>query len=601
MNAPEEKITREELHRLVWTRTFVKLAKELGYTYPELAAICEDLNIPRPRGGYWNRLELGTAETQDPLPPTPPGKPTEIPRGSRKTTVETAPDASKTPAPLNRPESSKVVAECKDAPKPKSANPDNDSKVVPTLPKNSDVRQLKQAAIVPDCVEYTREQLYEAIWSKPCMKLAAELGISDVGLAKTCRRMGIPRPPRGYWARIEAGEKLRREALRQAMPGQDKLAVFQIQQNIARRQELSANHIQSALHDCRCEAVELPAEGSEFHPIAEQHRKAIEKAKPDERGFVRVEGKNLFHCAISVALAPRLVRALHAVLGELEDREFDFKPGSNEFDGLKIIRDEHETSLHWSEEMLEWEREPTEADKRKPSWTWQLKETKPAGKLNVEVKAYGAKGKRRWTEDEGRTLEEVLGVVVEKIEAIFRGYEDQRLREAAWAKQRQEQAKREAEQRAIKAEQEAQEEKARKERERIHRHEKKLEEIATQRRDNLASAAQDWIEIQGILAYIHFCEERWRREGNGTLTKGQTSWLSWARQTVEKLGTKSYPDPSRDGNFDASAVPVDGPYPETRQWERDEPEETQPPEIKPPAYSPPPPDQFPFWLMHRHR
>ena len=51
MNAPEEKITREELHRLVWTRTFVKLAKELGYTYPELAAICEDLNIPRPRGG----------------------------------------------------------------------------------------------------------------------------------------------------------------------------------------------------------------------------------------------------------------------------------------------------------------------------------------------------------------------------------------------------------------------------------------------------------------------------------------------------------------------------------------------------------------------
>ena len=601
MNAPEEKITREELHRLVWTRTFVKLAKELGYTYPELAAICEDLNIPRPRGGYWNRLELGTAEAQDPLPSPPLGKPTEIPRGPRKDSGEGASDASKKPAPLNRPESSEVVMGCKDAPKPNLGTPDNDSKIAPTLPVKSDIPPLKQAAIVPDCVEYTREQLYEAIWSKPCVKLAAELGISDVGLAKTCGRMGIPRPPRGYWARIEAGEKLKREALRQAMPGQEKLAVFQVQHNMARRQELSANHIQSALHDCRCEALELPPAGSEFHAIAERHRKAIEKAKPDGRGFVRVEGKNLFHCAISVALAPRLVRALHAVLCELEDREFDLKPGGNEFDGLKIIRDGHEASLHWSEEMLEWEREPTEADKRKPSWTWQLKEAKPAGKLTVEVKAYGAKGKRRWTEDEGRTLEEVLGVVVEKIEAIFRGYEDQRLREAAWAMQREEQAKREAEQRAIKAEQEAREEKARKERERIQRHEKKLEEIAAQRRDNLASAAQEWMEMQGILAYIHFYEERWRREGNGTLSKEQTSWLSWARQTVEKLGTKSYPNPSRDGGFDARAVPVGGPYPETRQWERDEPEETQPPEIKPPAYSPPPPDQFPFWLMHRHR
>ncbi len=84
------------------------------------------------------------------------------------------------------------------------------------------------------------------------------------------------------------------------------------------------------------------------------------------------------------------------------------------------------------------------------------------------------------------------------------------------AKQREEQAKRAAEQEAIEAEKEARAEKARKERERIKRHEAKLEAIAEQRSDNLASAAQEWIEMQGMLAYVQFCEEQWRRKPKPT-------------------------------------------------------------------------------------
>ena len=267
----------------------------------------------------------------------------------------------------------------------------------------------------------------------------------------------------------------------------------------------------------------------------------------------------------------------------------------------QIIRDKDQVTLKWSEAKLELEREPTAADKRKPSWTWQLKETKPSEQLTVEVSAWGLKGKRKWTEGEGRSLEEVLGVVVEKVEAVFRGYEDQRQREAVRAKQREEEAKREAEQEAIEAEKEAKEEKARKERERLKRHEKKLEEIAEQRRDNLASAAQEWIEIQGVLAFIQSCEERWRHEGGGKLSTEQNEWLCWARIAAEKRVTKGYPDPSLDGNFDASAVPVGGPYPETRKLETDEVEDAKPPEIKPPVHEPPPPEPFPYWLMHRHR
>lgn len=37
--------------------------------------------------------------------------------------------------------------------------------------------------------------------------LALELGISDVGLAKACRRHAVPVPARGYWAKLRAGHK----------------------------------------------------------------------------------------------------------------------------------------------------------------------------------------------------------------------------------------------------------------------------------------------------------------------------------------------------------------------------------------------------------
>lgn len=53
-----------------------------------------------------------------------------------------------------------------------------------------------------------RSELYAKVWSTPMTHLAAELGISDVGLAKACRRHAVPAPARGYWAKLRAGHKL---------------------------------------------------------------------------------------------------------------------------------------------------------------------------------------------------------------------------------------------------------------------------------------------------------------------------------------------------------------------------------------------------------
>jgi hypothetical protein len=51
-----------------------------------------------------------------------------------------------------------------------------------------------------------RSALHALVWSKPMTHIARDLGISDVGLAKTCRRHGVPVPPRGHWAKLAAGK-----------------------------------------------------------------------------------------------------------------------------------------------------------------------------------------------------------------------------------------------------------------------------------------------------------------------------------------------------------------------------------------------------------
>lgn len=58
-----------------------------------------------------------------------------------------------------------------------------------------------------------RSELYALVWEKPVIRLAKELGVSDVGLAKACRRHDIPIPPRGHWTKLQFGKSSPKIAL----------------------------------------------------------------------------------------------------------------------------------------------------------------------------------------------------------------------------------------------------------------------------------------------------------------------------------------------------------------------------------------------------
>lgn len=55
---------------------------------------------------------------------------------------------------------------------------------------------------------YNRQRLYDEVWEEPTQKVAQRYGVSDVAIAKACALLGIPKPPRGYWAKKAAGRRL---------------------------------------------------------------------------------------------------------------------------------------------------------------------------------------------------------------------------------------------------------------------------------------------------------------------------------------------------------------------------------------------------------
>jgi len=57
----------------------------------------------------------------------------------------------------------------------------------------------------------TRRELYDLVWARPMMHVAAQFGVTGTGLAKICERYAIPTPPRGYWAKLQHGKKVKQE------------------------------------------------------------------------------------------------------------------------------------------------------------------------------------------------------------------------------------------------------------------------------------------------------------------------------------------------------------------------------------------------------
>jgi len=80
-------------------------------------------------------------------------------------------------------------------------------------------------------IRLDRTALFDRVWSEPVEKLAKAWGLSGRGLAKVCQRLKIPVPPRGYWAKVQHGQRMRRPRLPELQPGEAEEIVVHVRES----------------------------------------------------------------------------------------------------------------------------------------------------------------------------------------------------------------------------------------------------------------------------------------------------------------------------------------------------------------------------------
>jgi len=117
--------------------------------------------------------------------------------------------------------------------------------------------------------EMSREELFALVWERPTSEIAIELGVSDVAVGKLCQKMQVPKPPRGYWARVEAGQTPRRPALKAFREELEAKRRSTIQARTAGHfTELQSRFLNAALDELRNRGVEHQVDTSRLKHIS---------------------------------------------------------------------------------------------------------------------------------------------------------------------------------------------------------------------------------------------------------------------------------------------------------------------------------------------
>lgn len=53
------KLSRAQIHELVWSKPMTEIAREFGVRDQHIARACDGADIARPRAGYWQKVEQG--------------------------------------------------------------------------------------------------------------------------------------------------------------------------------------------------------------------------------------------------------------------------------------------------------------------------------------------------------------------------------------------------------------------------------------------------------------------------------------------------------------------------------------------------------------
>lgn len=243
---------------------------------------------------------------------------------------------------------------------------------------------------------FTVKELYHLVWSTPKTQLADIYDISDVGLAKICAKYQIPLPPRGYWAKLNAGKAVGKESLPKV--ALDNSQVIKLSVRVANRsndcflqnedkkitdQEEQTNNIIIVNYDSNLQAL--------TRSIRDEWRRLYKERGCDEYGVVnlRVRLEEGVQFRTSPDQFERAIRIIDALIvaakkrgyGVMIEEVYQGKDLCFVIDGQTIRVSMNEVSRKYP-----YRTSPQERERR--YLNYPLYEYKPSGKLTFEIQEY---------------------------------------------------------------------------------------------------------------------------------------------------------------------------------------------------------------------
>lgn len=165
---------------------------------------------------------------------------------------------------------------------------------------------------------FEREKLYAEIWSEPVSKVAKRYQISDVGLRKICVNLSIPVPPVGYWAKIAAGQTVKKPSLAPTKgPTTYQRTIYKDPQDDERSMRTQARIDEDAAHAPEVPVVSPRTSIDDCLPLIKRMAKKLEGKQRDSRDWPYCDGAGLMRLSVSQQNSLRALLVLNQLLETL--------------------------------------------------------------------------------------------------------------------------------------------------------------------------------------------------------------------------------------------------------------------------------------------
>ncbi len=245
-------------------------------------------------------------------------------------------------------------------------------------------------------IKVHREKLYKDVWEEPMSKLAVRYNVSDVALAKVCRKLQVPIPQRGYWARIQHGQQISHPKLPRLPDGAQEEATISpvlprsraIPDAVVKQQEFEADTGHRISSD----------PNRELHPLVRKTRTILNgrSSQSDKELSLAVH--------VGRSSQDRALSLLSTMLHAFEDRGFKVEVRSGTSGGSVVIINDEPLQFSLNEEKKKTDARLA-ANGKQSTDSENALETR----LVFRIHAYWAQGYRKtWADGARRLLEDQL-------------------------------------------------------------------------------------------------------------------------------------------------------------------------------------------------